>query len=137
MAIQLADGRIVSGKTGDLLGAASAMLLNAIKELAGIEKSVHLVAAQAIEPIQALKTNYLGSVNPRLHTDEILIALSSSAATDEQAKLALKQLSELRGCEAHSTVILSSVDSSLFRKLGIQVTCEPKYEEEDRLYHKN
>ena len=137
MAIQLADGRIVSGKTGDLLGAASAMLLNAIKELAGIEKSVHLVAAEAIEPMHALKTNYLGSVNPRLHTDEILIALSSSAARDEQAKLALKQLSELKGCEAHSTVILSSVDSSLLRKLGIQVTCEPKYEEEDRLYHKN
>ena len=113
------------------------MLLNAIKELAGIEKSVHLVAAEAIEPIQALKTEYLGSVNPRLHTDEILIALSSSAASDEKAKLALKQLSELKGCEAHSTVILSSVDSSLLRKLGIQVTCEPKYEEEERLYHKN
>lgn len=137
MAIELADGRVITGKTGDLLGAASAALLNALKALAGIEKEKYLVASQAIAPIQKLKTDFLGSVNPRLHTDEILIALSTSASMDELAALALKYLPDLKGCDAHSTVILSSVDSDLFRKLGIQLTCEPKYEEEERLYHKN
>ena len=137
MAIELQDGRIITGKTGDLLGAASAMLLNALKALAGIDKETHLVAAEAIAPIQTLKTEYLGSFNPRLHTDEILIALSSSAAMDAQAALALKHLTELKGCDAHSSVILSSVDRNLLRKLGIQLTCEPKYEEENRMYHKN
>lgn len=122
MAIELPDGRIVTGKTGDLLGAASAMLLNALKELAGIDDEKYLVAAQAIAPIQTLKTKYLGSVNPRLHTDEILIALSSSAAMDESAALALKHLPDLKGCDAHSSVILSSVDNELLRKLGIQLT---------------
>lgn len=136
MAIELPDGRIITGKTGDLLGAASAMLLNALKALAGIDKETHLVAAHAIAPIQKLKTEYLGSTNPRLHTDEILIALSTSAARDEQAALALSHLPELKDCDAHSSVILSSVDSDLLRKLGIQLTCEPKYEEENRLYHK-
>ena len=137
MAIELTDGRIITGKTGDLLGAASAALLNALKVLAGIEKEKYLVAADAITPIQTLKTEYLGSCNPRLHTDEILIALSASASSDELAALALSQLPKLKGCDAHSTVILSSVDSDLLRKLGIQLTCEPKYEEEERLYHKN
>ena len=137
MALELADGTIVTGKTGDLLGAASAMLLNALKALAGIDKQKHLIAAEAIAPIQNLKTQYLGSINPRLHTDEILIALSSSASKDEQAALALSHLAELKGCDAHSSVILSSVDSGLLKRLGIQLTCEPKYEEEDRLYHKN
>ena len=137
MAIELADGRIITGKTGDLLGAASAMLLNSLKALAGIDKEVHLVSAQSIAPIQTLKTEYLGSINPRLHTDEILIALSSSAATDEKAALALAGLPQLKGCDAHSSVILSSVDRNIMRKLGIQLTCEPKYEEENRMYHKN
>jgi uncharacterized protein (UPF0371 family) len=136
MAIELPDGRIITGKTKALLGAASAMLLNALKAFADIDMDIYLVAAQAIAPIQKLKTEYLGSVNPRLHTDEILIALSTSASTDEKAALALSQLPKLKGCDAHSTVILSSVDSDLLRKLGIQLTCEPKYEEEERLYHK-
>lgn len=137
MAIELPNGKIVTGKTGDLLGAASAALLNALKELAGIDDEKLLVAADAIAPIQTLKTEYLGSVNPRLHTDEILIALSSSASMDALAEKAISHLPDLKGCDAHSTVILSSVDSDLLRKLGIQLTCEPKYEEEERIYHKN
>ena len=135
VAIELEDGRMITGKTGELLGSASAALLNAIKALAGIEKDVMLVSADSITPIQTLKTEYLGGNNPRLHTDEILIALSASAATDKLAAEALKQLPKLKGCEAHSSVILSSVDSNILRKLGIQLTCEPKYEEADRLYH--
>ena len=137
MAIELHDGTIITGKTGDLLGAASAMLLNALKAFAGIDDDKLLVSAQAIAPIQKLKTKYLGSINPRLHTDEILIALSTSASKDELAAIALSHLPDLKGCDAHSTVILSSVDSDLLRKLGIQLTCEPKYEEEERFYHKN
>ncbi|MCQ2525940.1 MAG: DUF1846 domain-containing protein, partial [Lachnospiraceae bacterium] len=137
VAIELADGTVVTGKTGDLLGAASAMLLNALKTIGGIDDETKLVAASAIAPIQTLKTEYLGSINPRLHTDEILIALSTSAAEDKLAAKALEQLPKLKGCSAHSTVILSSVDRNLLRKLGVQVTCEPKYEEEERLYHKN
>ena len=135
-AIELADGTIVTGKTGPLLGAASSALLNALKKLAGIDQEVDLVSAAAIEPIQTLKTNYLGSKNPRLHTDEILIALSSSAAANPTAALALRQLSALKGCDMHSTVILSSVDTDTVKKLGMYLTCEPAYEEEDRKYHK-
>ena len=90
----------------------------------------------AIEPIQTLKTNYLGSRNPRLHTDEILIALSSSAAENETAAIALRQLSKLKGCDMHSTVILSSVDTDTLKRLGMYLTCEPAYEQEDRKYHK-
>ncbi|MGN0160248.1 MAG: DUF1846 domain-containing protein [Lachnospiraceae bacterium] len=137
MAIELGDGTIITGKTGDLLGAASAMLLNALKHFAGIEKEAHLVRAEAIAPIQTLKTKYLGSVNPRLHTDEILIALSTSASMDERAAQVFSHLPDLKGCDAHSSVILSSVDMEILRKLGIQLTCEPKYEEESRIYHKN
>jgi uncharacterized protein (UPF0371 family) len=136
MAIELQNGQIVTGKTGDLLGASAAALLNAIKVLAGIDHEIKLVSPEAIEPIQNLKTSYLGSKNPRLHTDEILIALSTTAATDENARLAMEQLSKLKGCEAHSTVLLSSVDEQILKKVGIQLTCEPKYEEEDRMYHK-
>ena len=135
-AIELADGTIVTGKTGPLLGAASSALLNALKRLAGIDQEVELVSARAIEPIQTLKTNYLGSRNPRLHTDEILIALSSSAAENELAAAALHQLPQLKGCDVHSTVILSSVDSDILNKLGMYLTCDPAYEEEDRMYHK-
>ena len=135
-AIELADGTVVTGKTGPLLGAASSALLNALKRLAGIDQEVDLVSARAIEPIQTLKTNYLGSKNPRLHTDEILIALSSSAAENEVAAAALHQLSNLKGCDIHSTVILSSVDADLLNRLGMYLTCEPAYEEEDRKYHK-
>mgnify|MGYP001625290498 CR=1 FL=1 len=135
-AIELPDGTIVTGKTGPLLGAASSTLLNALKKLAGIDQELELVSARAIEPIQTLKTNYLGSKNPRLHTDEILIALSSSVSESEYAAAALHQLPKLKGCDMHSTVILSSVDSDTLNKLGIYLTCDPAYEEEDRKYHK-
>ncbi len=127
-AIQLSDGRIITGKTSDLLGSSAAVLLNALKTLGGIDHELHLVSRAAIEPIQTLKTDYLGSRNPRLHTDEILIALSISAAADDAAKLALAQLPKLKGCEVHSTVILSSVDEKTFRRLGMHLTCEPAYE---------
>ena len=135
-AIELPDGTVVTGKTGPLLGAASSVLLNALKKLAGIDQEIDLVSARAIEPIQTLKTNYLGSRNPRLHTDEILIALSSSAAENETAAIALRQLSKLKGCDMHSTVILSSVDTDTIKRLGMYLTCEPAYEQEDRKYHK-
>ncbi|MGN1030516.1 MAG: DUF1846 domain-containing protein [Butyricicoccaceae bacterium] len=135
-AIELADGTIVTGKTSDLLGASAAALLNALKVLGGIDHDRKLVSPEAIEPIQRLKTDYLGSRNPRLHTDEILIALSATAAHNDHAKLAMKQIPKLKGCEAHSTVLLSSVDEQLFKRLGILLTCEPKYEEDNRKYHK-
>ena len=135
-AIELADGTIVTGKTGPLLGAASSALLNALKKLAGIDQETDLVSARAIEPIQTLKTNYLGSKNPRLHTDEILIALSSSVSENEYAAKAMEQIPNLKGCDIHSTVILSSVDMDTVKKLGMYLTCEPAYEEADRMYHK-
>ena len=135
-AIELPDGTVVTGKNGPLLGAASSALLNALKKLAGIDHEIDLVSARAIEPIQTLKTNYLGSRNPRLHTDEILIALSSSAAENETAAVALQQLSKLKGCDMHSTVILSSVDMDTIKRLGMYLTCDPAYEQEDRKYHK-
>jgi len=136
MAIELDDGTIVTGKTTDLLGAASATLLNAIKVLGGIEHDLHLVSPEAIAPIQRLKTDYLGSRNPRLHTDEILIALSASAASDSNAELAMGQIPKLQGLEAHSSVLLSSVDEQVFKRLGIHLTSEAKYETENRVYHK-
>lgn len=135
-AIELPDGRIITGKTTDLLGASAAALLNALKTLGGIDHELHLVSPQAIEPIQTLKTSYLGSSNPRLHTDEILIALSISAATDQNAALALEQIPKLRGVEAHSSVLLSSVDEQTFHRLGVHLTCEPKYES-NKNYHKH
>ena len=134
-AIQLPDGEIVTGKTTKLLGASAAVLLNALKRLGGIQKDMHLISPIVIEPIQDLKVNHLGNHNPRLHMDEVLIALSISAATNPTAEVAMRQLDKLRGCEAHSTVILSGVDISTFRKLGINVTCEPKYQTK-KLYHK-
>jgi uncharacterized protein (UPF0371 family) len=132
-AMELPDGRIITGKTGSLLGASAAVLLNAIKELGEIPHDVHLIAPSAIEPIQTLKTNYLGSKNPRLHTDEVLIALSVSAATDPIAQKAMAQLPKLDGCQVHTSVMLSSVDISIFKKLGVQLTSEPVYEHK-RLY---
>ena len=134
-AIQLADGRIITGKTSELLGATSAMLLNALKSLAGIADAVQLISPTIIEPIQNLKTGHLHSKNPRLHTDEVLIALSICAATDETAKEAIDQLQNLAGTEFHSSVILSQVDMNVLRKLGINVTCEPNYESQ-KLYHR-
>lgn len=124
-AIELLDGRIVTGKTTPLLGAASAMLLNTVKTLGGIDDSIHLIQPNVIEPVQKLKTHHFGSKNPRLHTDEVLIALSINAATDTNAQLALDQLEKLRGCQVHSSVMLSSVDTKVFKKLGIELTCEP------------
>ena len=127
-AMELPDGSIVTGKTSDLLGAASALLLNALKRLGGISDDIHLISPVIIEPIQHLKVDHLGNRNPRLHTDEVLIALSICAATNPTAEMAMEQLSRLRGCEVHSSVILSQVDEKVFRRLGINITCEPKYE---------
>ena len=126
-AMELRDGTIVTGKTSDLLGASAALLLNALKTLGGISDEIHLISPVVIEPIQHLKVDHLGNRNPRLHTDEVLIALSISAATNPTAELAMEQLSKLRGCEVHSSVILSQVDERVFRRLGINLTCEPHY----------
>ena len=134
-ALQLPDGQIVTGKTSDLLGASSALLLNALKTLAGISDDVRLISPEVIEPIQRLKVNYLGGHNPRLHTDEILIALSVCAATDEKAAKAMEQLKNLKGTEVHTTVILSSVDTNTFRKLGVNLTSQPHYQTK-KLYHR-
>lgn len=133
-AMELSDGAIVTGKTSNLLGASAAVLLNAIKVLGDIPHDQHLIAPSAIEPIQTLKTCYLGGHNPRLHTDEVLIALSMSAATDPVAKKALDQLPKLRGCQVHTSVMLSDVDIKVFQKLGVELTSEPVYEHK-KLYH--
>ena len=134
-ALQLPDGRIITGKTSNLLGASAALLLNALKALGGIKDDMHLISPIIIGPIQDLKIKHLGNHNPRLHTDEILIALSICAATNPTADLAMRQLSKLRGCEAHSSVILSGVDVATFRKLGVNLTCEPRYQTK-KLFHK-
>ncbi len=134
-AISLADGTVITGKTGKLLGASSAMLLNALKELAGIPDELDLISPTVIEPIQKLKVEHLGNHNPLLHTDEVLIALSICAADNENARRAIDKLPELSGCDVHSTVILSSVDRDIFRKLGINLTCEPEYQS-NKLYHR-
>ena len=134
-AIQLPCGAIVTGKTSELMGASSAALLNALKALAGIEDHVHLISRAAIEPIQAVKVQHLGSHNPRLHSDEILIALAISAATDPRAARALEMLDALRDCDAHSSVILSSADSTIYSKLGLHLTCTPRYQS-NKLFHK-
>ena len=127
-ALELPDGTIVTGSTSDLLGPSSAVLLNAIKILGGIDKKTHLISRTFIEPIQKLKTQYLGSKNPRLHTDEVLIALSMCAVSDPNAKLALQQLPKLAGCQLHTSAILSAVDMNTFKKLGIEFTNEAVYE---------
>ena len=132
-AMELDDGRIITGKTSDLLGASSALLLNVLKELAGIDHQKHVISPDAIHPIQELKTDYLGSKNPRLHMDETMIALSISAATNSEARLALEQFPKLKGCQAHTSVMLSSVDVLSFRKLGVELTCEPKFEQGKKL----
>lgn len=134
-ALELHDGRIVTGKTSNLLGASAALLLNALKELAGIDHELHVISPEAIEPIQKLKTQYLGSKNPRLHTDEILIALSVSAASNPTAQLALAQLPKLKGCQAHTSVMIGTVDMKQFKKLSIQATFEAKYEKTSNLFH--
>ena len=134
-AMVLPDGRVVTGKTSDTLGAASALLLNALKALGGIDDQFELISAQVLEPVCRLKTEYLGHRNPRLHTDEVLMALTISALTNPLAELAQQQLPKLRGCDAHFTVILSEVDESLLKRLGINVSCEARYETK-KLYHK-
>ena len=127
-AMELNDGTIVTGKTTDLLGASAALLLNALKVLAGIDHEKNVISPAAIRPIQKLKTEYLGSRNPRLHTDEVLIALSTSAENNPDAQAALDQLPKLAGCQVHTSVLLSSVDIKTFKRLSIQFTSEPVYE---------
>ncbi len=126
VAIELSNGAIVTGKTGDLLGSSAAALLNALKVLGGIDDKIELISPTIIEPVQRLKVNHMGSSNPRLHTDEILMALAICAVTNPTAKLALEQLDKLKNCEIHSTVNLSHVDEKTFKSLGMHVTCEPK-----------
>ena len=135
VAIQLNDGTLITGKTSPLLGSCSAALLNAIKAHAGLEKEVLLISPDVIEPVQRLKINVMGNRNPRLHADETLIALCISAENDPVAKLAYEQLEKLKGAEAHSTVMLAQVDLDVYRKLGINLTCEPRYQGK-KLYHK-
>ena len=135
VAIELPDGQIVTGKTSNLLGASSAAILNAVKKLAGLPDDLLMISPSIIEPIQQLKTGNLKNRNPRLHSDETLIALSMSANTNPAAHKALDSIGLLKGCEAHSTVMLSQVDLDVYRKIGINLTCEPKYETK-KLYHK-
>lgn len=127
-AIELQDGTIITSKTSDLLGASAALLLNALKYLGGVEHDTHLISPEAIEPIQELKIKYLGGKNPRLHTDEVLIALSISALNDKNAKIALEQIPKLKGCQVHTSVMLSDVDIKIFKKLGVDLTSEPRKE---------
>ena len=134
MVIELPNGKCVDGKTSDLLGCSASALLNALKELAAIPHEAHLIAQAAIEPIQKLKMRHLGCSNPRLHSDEVLIALATSANVDPVAQSALGCLHELRGCQAHCSVILSQPDEATYRKLGIQLTSEPQYQS-NKLYH--
>ena len=126
-AMELPDGTIVTGKTSALLGASAALLLNALKALGHIRDELHLISPVVIDPIQHLKVDHLGNRNPRLHTDEVLIALSISAATNPTAELAMEQLAQLRGCQVHSSVILSAVDENTFKRLGVNLTCQPRY----------
>ena len=134
VAIELMDGTIVTGKTTSLLGASAVMLLNALKHLAKLP-DIQLLSPMIIEPIQNLKTKHLGHTNPRLHTDEVLVALSICALTDYNAKIAMEQLANLRGCEVHSSVLLSQVDIDVFRRLGVNLTSEPNYQTK-KLYHR-
>ena len=134
-AMVLPDGRVVTGRTADTRGAASALLLNALKAMGGIDDHFELISSQVLEPVCRLKTEYLGHKNPRLHTDEVLMALTISALTNPLAEQAQQQLPKLRGCDAHFSVILSEVDESLLKRLGINVSCEARYETK-KLYHK-
>lgn len=135
VAIELNDGRIVTGKTSDLLGASSAALLNALKAVAGIDKDEDIISHEILAPIQVLKTENLGNHNPRLHTDEVLIALAITAVDSTSAALAMRALPALKNAEVHSTVILSEVDAATFRKLGMHLSCEPKYHTK-KLFHR-
>ncbi len=134
-AMVLPDGKIVTGKTSAQLGAASSLVLNALKALGGINQEIDLISSQILEPICHLKTAHLGNANPRLHSDEVLIALSICAVTNPTAEIAMQQIEKLAGCDAHFSVILSSVDETTYKKLGINMTCQPRYEQQ-HLYHK-
>ncbi len=131
-AVTLDDGRIITGKTSALLGASSALLLNTLKALAGIDKEKDIISAEVLEPITRLKTAYLGHKNPRLHCDELLIALSMSSVSSAEAAAAMEKLDSLRGYDAHFSVIISDVDEKIYRKLGMNVTCEPRFEPKKR-----
>ena len=133
MAIELPDGQMVTGKTSELMGCSAAALLNALKALSGV--GGHVISQSAIEPIQTVKVKYLGSNNPRLHSDEVLVALASSANADPKAAQALSALAQLKGCQAHCSVILSEADESTYKRLGLQLTCEPQYQT-NKLYHR-
>ena len=133
-AIELADGKIITGKTNDLFGCSSSMILNALKYLAGIDENVDLIGKESIAPIQDLKIRYLGSKNPRLHIDEMLIALSSSAAQDKNAAAAIAKLPELRGCEVHTTVLLAHNDEKFYRKLGVNLTSNPVFKDKNHAH---
>ena len=124
-AIELEDGTIITGHSSELLGCSAALLLNVMKHLAGINHNLKLIPQSMIEPIQHTKINYLGGHNPRLHTDEVLVALSVLSENDENCQRALQQLPKLRGCQVHCTVMLSEVDQKIFKKLGVNLTCEP------------
>ncbi len=134
-AIELPDGQIVTGKTTPLMGASSAMLLNALKTLAGLDDELKLIAPTIVEPIQHLKVEHLGNQNPHMHINEILIALTICASTDDKAELAMEQLGRLKGCEVHSSVMLSGQDENTFHKLGVNLTCEPRYQTK-KLFHR-
>lgn len=134
-AIELDDGRVISSKTSSLLGATAALILNALKELAGIDREVKLIPAEVIGPVQDLKLGYLGNNNPRLHSDEVLVALSITAANDETARHALEQLPKLAHCEAHCTVILTHTDENILKRLKINISNDPHYQTK-KLYHK-
>ncbi|MDE7092072.1 MAG: DUF1846 family protein, partial [Muribaculaceae bacterium] len=125
-AIELADGTIITAESGELLGPSAALILNATKYLAGIDHSIKLIPQAMIEPIQHTKTNYLSSHNPRLHTYEVMVALSVLSTHDENCRRALEKLPELNGCQMHSTVMLGEVDRKIFKKLGVGLTCDPK-----------
>ena len=135
-AMVLPDGRVVTGKTSSTLGAASALILNALKELGGIDDELDLISADILEPICGLKTKYLKHKNPRLHTDETLMALTISALTDPVSKLAKQQLEKLAGSDAHFSVIISEEDERIMKRLGINVSCEARYENK-QLYHRS
>jgi len=135
VAIEIGEDRLVTGKTSTLMGASAAAVLNALKALAGINENMHLISPAVIEPVQQMKVRYMGNHNPRLHVDEVLIALSVSAATNPMAELAMQQIPKLHGMEAHATVILAATDESLFKKFGVNITCEPQYQTK-KLYHK-
>ena len=135
VAIELNDGTIITGKTSNLLGASSAALLNSLKYLGQIHDSIPLISPSVIEPIQQLKIGHLGNNNPRLHTDEVLIALAIAATNNPISHAAMKQLENLKGAEIHSTVLLSEVDINTFKKLKMNLTSEPQYQTK-KLYHK-